>query len=97
MFARSRHRICVGATSVLRRRPNDSRFSCEALFSLAAAGAAWRLPRLKNGSAGVTCKRHDAAPVLFGRGASAPGAERRLVSCEQQLGRVAQAYPTSVR
>ncbi len=29
-------------------------------------------------SAGARCKRHDAAPVLFGRGASAPGAVRRL-------------------
>ncbi len=41
---------------------------------LAAGRAAWRLPRLTTDSAGANCKRHDAAPVLFGRGASAPGA-----------------------
>ena len=31
------------------------------------------------------CKRHDAAPVLFDRAASAAGAERRLGGCEQVL------------
>jgi hypothetical protein len=33
--------------------------------------------------AGATCKRHDAAPVLFGRGASAPGTVRRLVGLNE--------------
>jgi len=37
-------------------------------------------------SAGATCKRHDAAPVLFGRAASAAGKVRRLVGLNAKLG-----------
>ena len=35
----------------------------------------------------VNCKRHDAAPVLFGRAASAAGVVRRLVGLNAKLGR----------
>ncbi len=38
-------------------------------------------------SAGANCKRHDAAPVLFGRAASAAGAVRRLDCLNAKLGR----------
>ena len=41
---------------------------------LAAGRAACGLPRLTRLPAGAKCKPHDAALVLFGRGASAPGA-----------------------
>jgi len=64
-----------------------STLSCEALFSLAAAGAARPLPRLTFYPAGVTCNGRDAAPVLFGRGASAPGAVRRLDCLNAKLAR----------
>jgi len=36
-------------------------------------------------SAGVTCKHRDAAPVLFDRGASAPGQVRRLAGLNAKL------------
>ena len=41
--------------------------------------------------AGANCKRHDAAPVLFGRAASAAGQVRRLGGLNAKLG--AGPYP----
>ena len=38
-------------------------------------------------TAGANCKRHDAAPIMFGRGASAPGEVRRLAGLNAKLGR----------
>ena len=37
-------------------------------------------------TAGANCKRHDAAPVLFGRAASAAGTVRRLAGLNAMLG-----------
>lgn len=51
-------------------------------------------------SAGATCKRHDAAPVLFDRAASAAGAVRRLVCFNAKLGAARPnqpAYDVGVR
>ena len=45
-----------------------------------------------NGSpAGARCKQHDAAPVLFGRAASAAGKVRRLGSLNAKLGSCSEA------
>jgi hypothetical protein len=69
------------------RSAQRSTLSSEALFSLAAAGAARPLPRLTVTPAGATCNGRDAAPVLFGRAASAAGAVRRLDCLNAKLGR----------
>ena len=57
-------------------RLTTSRLSCEPPFRLAAAGAARCLPPMNCMQRVATCKHRDAAPVLFDRGASAPGAVR---------------------
>ena len=41
----------------------------------------------------ATCKQRDAAPVLFDRGASAPGAVRRLDCLNAKLAGVNLALP----
>ena len=68
--------VPVCATSTLTGEP---------LFRLAEAGAACRLPPMSCMQRVATCKRHDAAPVLFDRGASAPGQVRRLVRLNAKL------------
>jgi hypothetical protein len=74
-----------GTAPTVIRPPNGHRLSSEPPFRLAAAGAACCLPRLTSLPAGAACKQHDAAPLLFGRAASAAGAARRLVCCWQKL------------
>ena len=72
---------CALASHVI-RRPNEA-LSGEPLFRLAAAHSGTPVAAINEQP---NCNRRDAAPVLFGRGASAPDAVRRLVRLNGKLG-----------